>query len=263
MKRLGIVTISVLAFGFSGRLAFGVNPPNSPDDHFFCYTDKDVSATKFAPQSVTLADQFESGSYSVSKNKGFCTPADKNAEGIVDPNTRLMPYSLKAAGAITPSAASRTGIQVVNQFHPIATPLVIDISKGNLLLVPAYGNVGTNIPPPPPDPQTNNVDNFHCYKAKVSKGQPKFVPITGVSVQTQFEPARTFDLKKISRLCTPVDLNGNGIKNPLGLLLCYKAAPTKGQAKFAPVAVVTNDQFGPRSLNVLKERELCVPSVKN
>src|SRR5690348_6539848 len=108
MKRFGTLVILVLARG----LAFGQNPPHSPADHFLCLKAKDASSPAFAGATTTLADQFESGSFNVVKDKGLCAPAAKNGVAVVDPNTHLVSYTVKASGTVTPSAVPRTGIKV-------------------------------------------------------------------------------------------------------------------------------------------------------
>ena len=72
------------------------------------------------------------------------------------------------------------------------------------------------------------------------------------------------DVKKPKWLCNPVDKNGEGIANPDDHLLCYKVKPAKGEPKFDKVkAIHINNQFGPLQLDAKREKELCVPSVKD
>src|SRR6266852_24220 len=268
MKRFGTVMGAIVAFGLSGGLAFAVNPPHSPDDHMLCHKQKDTSATKFIPvTSVTIDDAFETGGiFTVSKDKSICAPADKNAEGVVDSNTHLEAYSIKATTAGTASAEPRLGVKVVNQFHPIGTPYSVDLSKGDLLLVPA-NKTDAPAPPPgsPPGPGIN-VDHYRCWRAKASKtpAQPKLAIMA--SVVDQFQ-TNNFVLKKVSRLCVPANKNAGGFKSAHpeeAALLCYKASLAKGEVKPTAKTVATNDQFGVRStISVISARELCVPSVQN
>jgi hypothetical protein len=266
MKRFGTVVSAIVAFGLSGGLAFGVNPPHAPDDHFNCYKQKDTSP-KFTPVTgVTLSDVFEAATATVVKTRSTCAPANKNMEGVVDDVTHLETYSLKITAA-TPTAAPRTNIAVVNQFHSISTPVFVDISKGDRLLVPANKSVAPAPPPAsPPDEMAINLDHYRCWRVKLSKnGQPKFVALTA-HVLTQFDE-RDYVLKKVARLCVPVDKNAEGVHsaNPdEAALLCYKAAAAKGQPKLTPATVATTDQFGSRSnLLITKAAEICVPSVQN
>jgi hypothetical protein len=69
------------------------------------------------------------------------------------------------------------------------------------------------------------------------------------------------DLKKLSRLCVPVDTNGKGITNPTRALTCYGVAPARGTPRFAPVTGLhVQTRFGPERLDTRKVDQLCVPS---
>jgi len=225
-------------------------------DHFLCYKAKTAKGTPgFQPLVVSLTDQFESLPAEVQKPVSLCTPADKNDEGIGDPDTHLKGYQIKSLGHV-----KRTNITVTNQFGSV----VVDTIKPDRLLVPTAKDVDGPAPPEP-DPATHNVDHYKCYKVKVTRGSPKFVPILGVAVDDQFitDPGKLFDLKKPTRLCNPVDKNGEGIKNPAAHLMCYQAKPARGEPKHQKVlGIHVNNQFGPEQLDTVKEEELCVPSIK-
>ena len=107
------------------------------------------------------------------------------------------------------------------------------------------------------------MDHFKCYDVKVTPGRPKFPKGIQATVVDQFNQPKVYDLKKPTRLCTPVDKNGEGIKNEAAHLMCYQAEPAKGQPKHIPVTGIgVNNQFGPERLDTIKEEELCVPSTK-
>jgi len=228
-------------------------------DHFLCYQVKLPKAPKFVPRTVTLDDQFETGTFHVVKPFSLCLPADKNGEGINDPNTHLESYQ------ITPTSppVKETNITVTNQFGTI----VVDTVVPDRLLVPTAKSLTG--PVNPPDPDTHNVDHYKCYTVINHKGSPKFRPILGVTVEDQFtDPAKIFNLTKPTRLCTPVDKNGEGIKDETAHLMCYLAKPAKGQPKRQPVSGINlNNQFGAERLSTVKEEDekgeyLCVPSTK-
>ncbi len=123
---------------------------------------------------------------------------------------------------------------------------------------------------------------------------PAFVRGVAVVVEDQFAPPRTFALKRPTAFCTPVNADGGGIKNPDIHLLCYQLTQTRRRcADAAPqhpgascnneqdcggeqgttalcvqqqkfqriVSVQTNNDFGPGAVDLIKEAELCVPSV--
>ncbi len=220
-------------------------------DHFLCYKTK----AKQEIPDVTLSDQFDTDAvHQVKTAKLFCTPADKRGEGIVDPDTHLMVYKVK--GPHVP----RTNIEVENQFGT----LFFDTRKADTLMVPTAKSLPPDPAPGPPDPGSL-VDHYRCLKVKTTRGTDKFpkalkkIPIP---VTDQFH-ARSVYLKKPSKLCLPVDKNGEGIKNPEAHLLCYKV---KAQPRTSWSGVQVNNQFGElngdASLTLKKEAELCVPSVK-
>ncbi len=129
-------------------------------------------------------------------------------------------------------------------------------------------------------------------------GFPKGIQVT---VGDRFtDPAKLFEVKKPTRLCTPVEKEGVGgelteIQDPDTHLMCYRVVVVKGvcaegspqnaggackkeedcggtkdettfclvQPKHERVAGIhTNNQFGPERLDTIKEEELCLPSVK-
>jgi len=71
---------------------------------------------------------------------------------------------------------------------------------------------------------------------------------------------RQHDLRKPTRLCTPTDKNGGGIKHERAHLMCYQAAAVKGAPKHDGAAVNLDNQFGAQQVTTVKEEELCVPS---
>ena len=117
-------------------------------------------------------------------------------------------------------------------------------------------------PATPPDNNAINVDHYKCYKVKTTAGTPRFT-VTSVTVSDQFTTPKFITLKKIKHLCTPVDKNGEGIKNGDVHLACYQTKVGSGQPKHVRrTGVNTNGQLGSIVLGTIKESELCVPSLK-
>jgi hypothetical protein len=246
--------------GFFDDLTVNDGPCPLPD-HFLCYKAKPANGSeKFVPRTVSLADQFNATArnFDVTKPLSLCNPADKKDEGITDPNTHLKGYEIK----LTTTDPRQTPdikhtVRVTNQFGI----LLLDTLRSDRLLVPTAKSLTEPVDPPGP----NNVDHYKCYKVRRSKGTPKFKPILGVSVSDQFigQPPKLFDITKPTRLCNPVDKNGEGIKNYNAHLMCYQAKPTKGQPRHQPISpIFVNNQFGPELLQTIKEEDLCVPSTK-
>ncbi len=93
------------------------NPLNPASvDHFLCYKVKRPSG--FAKiEGVSVADQFEDRLYDLVRPRLLCNAADKNSEGIINPDAHLLCYQAKRASG----AAKHTkveGIHVHTQFGP-------------------------------------------------------------------------------------------------------------------------------------------------
>jgi endonuclease/exonuclease/phosphatase family metal-dependent hydrolase len=253
-----------IVFVVSLGLAYTTGPTRAqetPDDHFLCYKAKTTKGAAKLPKGTqaTLSDQFEAVVLSdVKRKEGLCNPADKNGEGIVDADTHLTAYQIKAAAGAT-MHVRRTDITVANQFGEIR----LDTIKEDRLLVPAAKSVDG--PVTAPDNALHDVDHYKCYKTKVTRGTSKFPKKVQASVDDQFtQQATILDVKKPQLLCNPVDKNGEGIKNGDGHLLCYQVKPAKGEPKHPKLTGVrTADQFIEDRVDTIKEEFLCVPSLKN
>jgi hypothetical protein len=224
-------------------------------DDFLCYKAKLTSGQTFAViPNVNLVDQFEDVDFDVIRPRNLCLPADKNQEGTVDTTTHLESYSIRAVRG-SPRHTPQTNLLVTNQLGFIR----VDTIRPDLLLVPAAKSLVSQ--PPAPNPTSHNVDHYKCYKVRVTRGTPRFPERVIVTATDQFNVAlKTVKLKKPRHLCTPVDKNGEGIKNPTVHLMCYLGSGQPKTPKHEGVFVT--DQFGARRLNTIREKELCIPSLK-
>jgi hypothetical protein len=242
-----------------GGVCVGTPAPGSCGDHYLCYKVKPQAPfTKVL--GVHLVDQFEDITADITKLRELCTPVSKNGEPVNDDVTHLAAYSFKAVSG-TPHFARTTHIRLDNQ---VTAPggLFVDTIKRDLLLVPTNKNLST--PPPAPDNDAIGVDHYKCYKAKVTAGTPKFVSVT-VTVADQFTGVtpKSVVLKKIRHLCAPVSTNGAAVKNGDIHLACFQTKLASGAPKHVRRSgVQINDEFGPLTLGTIKERELCIPSIK-
>lgn len=257
---LGMTLAVALLGGSPGAGRAACTPPlDACADDFNCYTAWVTRGTPaFTPVTgVTLVDQFESATVTVSGTSMLCPPANKNAEGVVDGGTHLLAYQIKKQ---TPKHIRRGTVRVTNQLEEIR----VDTVKPELLLVPTAKTL-TQPGPPPPNPLGHNVDHYKCYRVRVTPGTPLPAQDRKVTVEDQFTaPAKYLTLRKPRHLCLPVDKNGEGIKNPAAHLLCYAAKPARGEPKhIRREAIFVNNQFGPLRMNTIKEREFCIPSTKS
>jgi hypothetical protein len=223
-------------------------------DHYLCYKMKVASVFVPVP-SRHLVDQFEDIFADVTKPRTLCPPANKNNEGTVDNVTHLESYSMRAVSG-TPSFGRRH-LQIQNQLGS----LFVDVYKRDFLLFPTNKNLSG--PASPPNNNSINVDHYKCYKAKTTAGAPRFQAQT-VSFTDQFtSPAKTLALKKLKHVCTPVNYQGEGIKNPDAHLACYLSKPAPGQPKHVRRnGVTTANDLGTLVLGTIKESEFCIPSIK-
>ena len=216
-------------------------------DHYLLYKTKDQSDPRLTNQTVTLEDQFGGGTYEiyVKKPNRLGNPADKNGEGISDPNTHLVGYNIKVKSQ-KPDRVD--GIHVEDQFGE----LFVDSKKLESLLVPSTKLLGSE----PAAPGNHFVDHFSCYSVKITKHNPKFEK-RSVDVADQFG-SDTYELEKPKWLCLPTNKNGEGIKNEENHLMCYKLK----KEKFKLSDIWVRNQFGTQQIRTDKVEELCVPALK-
>jgi hypothetical protein len=216
-----------------------------PLDHFMFYEVKRAKRSRkfrqFGP--VTLADRFGQADYDVMKPQQVGLPADTGGEGIFDGVTHLVEYQISPVKG-TPAFETVRDLRIVNQ----CTDLRLEVQKPVSLLVPSKKDLQN--PVDPPDADDSAVDHFLCYQAsrqeKRADGRrlPKFPKRLQEDVEDQFQ-ARRYDLKKITKLCTPVHKSGDptiatgrdkgspfpitpaAIGNPDVYLVCYVARRAK------------------------------------
>ncbi len=215
-------------------------------DRFLCYKTRARQSV-----AVTLEDQFDSGDYAGTVVKSFCTPAEKDGGGIFDEETHLVAYRIEG-----PHSA-RAGIEVSNEFGVFR----LDTKKVESLMVPSAKSIVPDPPPGLPDP-SSQVDNYRCLRARLTRGAggfPRDLKAQPLSVSDQFG-ARTVFLRKPAELCLPTDKNGGGIENPQVHLVCYKI---KVDPRTSETGVQVKSSLGELALDLKREAELCVPSLRN
>ncbi len=201
---------------------------------------------------VRLADCFDDAFFDLEVRKGLCAPANKNSEGLLDGATHYRKYFFRPS-ANQPTFAKKLNVLVTNQLGSIH----VDAVRRYVLMVPTAKDLVST--PAPPSPSSINYEHFKCYKVRVTTGTPKFVPTT-VTISDQFiSPAINFSVVKPKLLCVPTDKNGEGIVNQDRALLCYKAKSASPVT--TPASAFTNNQFGPETVHMGKDEQLCIPSV--
>jgi hypothetical protein len=169
--------------------------------------------------------------------------------------------------------------------------VLLDVTKADSLLVPtATSIVGT---PSPPNLGQSTVDDYRCYKTKISKGAAKFprtLEITAADALTN--ASGRYLVKKPRALCTPTNVNGAGTHHTsyqlcyvvkLAKARCADGAPAnpgasckseldcggakkittfcQKQPKLASVpGIFTANQFDTEHVDARKAIDLCLPS---
>ena len=198
-------------------------------DHYKCYE----AAGAQIDLGVSVQDQFQSRSTLLGDPKLFCTPVDKNGEGIDDPDTHLTCYDT------TPVGQAPGLIPILNQF--VAVDQVL-LDGPNLLCAPSTKEV---VPP---------VEHFLVYNADGPDGPP-------VTLEDQFG-SQTTDLGLTSLFMVPVDKNDEGIFDPFTHLTCYSIDDGfLPPPRFRNVKV-TNQFVTDQDIEVGLASELCVPTEK-
>ena len=218
-------------------------------DHFHCYEAQ--SDPSFTKQQVTLVDQFSTGTSSdtVRRPRRVCNPTDKNGE---DPTAATHPDHLVGYPIVEhPRFHAVRNVAVVNQFHGAGTPLMVDLVRPEIMLVPSLKSLTA-----PPAPGPTFTDHFKCYRVKGARFRR-----AGITLQDEFGAA-TVDVKRPRHLCAPADKNGEGAPlNPASFLMCYELRLASSDRPFSAAGdVFVQNQFGEDQFGAFRVRELCVPS---
>lgn len=205
---------------------------------------------KASAARTRLDDRFGSFAADVKQVQWLCNPTE------TAPYPAVHGVGRKLVGVKKPPQAPlvKTPVETVDQFGSQRLVLVKPLE----LLTPSAFALGVDGVAPG---DTTGVDHFQCYKAARQQGAPKFVAPPPVAVTDAFG-ALSVTLKKITKICTPVDKDGAdpAAAGHAWSLVCYQAAASKGSA-FTPTAVSVNDAgFGPTVLAVKKVAQICVPA---
>jgi hypothetical protein len=90
--------------------------PSRVVDHFKCYK---IHGAKQRVSGLTIVDQFGTIGLDILKPLRLCAPADKNGEGILDPNTHLLCYKIRQTSV--PFFRGINPVFIDNQFQVTQT----------------------------------------------------------------------------------------------------------------------------------------------
>jgi hypothetical protein len=138
--RIEIFKRDLLLVPTNKSLVGPTTPPAGNVEHYKCYRAKPTPGQpRFQAQNVTVLDQFIPGppkQYTVKRLRQFCTPVDKNNEGMVNPNAHLACYQVKAVRG-QPRHIRQTGVNTANQFGS----LVVGTIRDNSLCIPSLKTI--------------------------------------------------------------------------------------------------------------------------
>jgi len=276
---LSFVFASLFVFGSIGTLFGQVVPVkeicNGIDDNGDGQIDENVNCDHYlsyrvikqiAPVNVALRDQFiNSTDFQVVSIERLLNPMRKMHNGMTfnpkRPDLHYLAYGLKSTAPFT----SRS-VMIENQFEKRA----ISVTKPHFLLTPA-GKKKIGLPLEdvlshrpasainkllalaPAIPQ--NANHYLCYDVE------PYSITTNILAKDQFQQ-RPFQAIRARYLCNPVEKTHDGkvheIVDENNHFMCYEVIPhNKVNRK-----VITRDQFGVKSLDIMQTEEVCVPTVK-
>jgi hypothetical protein len=230
-------------------------------DAYACYrATLPPGSPRFTPVTASLEDALGPGLFDVKAIAAVCQPARVNGSALVAPSVHQEVLRIAAHrggprfAKVERVATDRFATRRLTLTGP-ATLLDVTPAAIGATPPPAFGS------DPTADPSVNR---FKCYRAKLAKGQPKFVPPPSPTVADAFFPnGQGLRLTKVNKVCMPVDKEGEtpAAETRAAHLLCYQAQLEKGTPKLTPRAISTHsDNFGPHTLVARAVAELCVPA---
>ncbi|HZR84717.1 MAG TPA: PQQ-dependent sugar dehydrogenase [Candidatus Binatia bacterium] len=233
--------------------------PPTDVDNYMCYRATLAVGQPKLPlgTQVQLEDQFDASpqTFDVKKAISICNPAQRNGSPYVHQMAHQEGFSIKAA---------KGSAKFVQSDHTTVDAFdgrTLTLTGPSHLLVPSSKVDGTGGAPPFSDP---SVDHYKCYKAKLAKGSAKFTPPVSPIVTDQFYASgQTFDVKRVTKLCTPVAADGSVVNLPASHLVCYQVRLPAGTRFTSRMVSTNNPDFGDDLLKVTAPSELCVPALKD
>jgi hypothetical protein len=148
--------------------------------------------------ALPLVDAFENGPADV-RRTGDLRAGGRRRQRLQDSVAHLMAYKLK--NSLTPLKLA--DVSVTDRFGTKTLKMVV---KADRILVPSGKALNAAASPPPA-----SLDHYKCYKSRATRSE---FPPAQATITDQFETARTYDLKRVSHFCAPVNKNGEGITQP-------------------------------------------------
>ncbi len=232
----------------------GSTDPVACVDFFKCYAARTKQGMpRFATQTVTLADEFETKKTLATRPVQICNPASENNGRTLDGTTHLTCYAIRDASTkprqqrFTPKNLQTTNVLKGQGGDKVRA------SRPQMVCMPTEQFDA--------EPSSMDMDHFKCYAAGIQRGTSRFTALD-VPVADTFENKLT----KVSRpvqICNPVSEDGGAITRPTAHLECYaiRDATKPRQSRFTKRDVTATDSFGSETLTVTRPTTMCVPSL--
>ncbi|MFQ5417675.1 MAG: hypothetical protein ACE5FL_11570 [Myxococcota bacterium] len=226
------------------------------------------SKNKTTKADIPVVDPFDPhgpGSFKVNRPDLLCAPARTGASGARgdsgETSSYLESYFIKRSKEVR-KHAGRIGVTLTNEFGEFT----VATGKPDRLMMATQG--GADVSHGVPDPASLDVDHYLCYQLLQTRRAEKSPTGIQATVDDEFHHS-TYDLEYPTRLCNPVRVNREPIKNPAAHLLCYKAVPAQtiaGHAAERPIYRQRieqrfNNWLAPQLLDTQRPVSLCLPSV--
>lgn len=229
------------------------------DPMLFFQAQRSAAGPRFyAFSPVHLADGFRAANYKVRKVDRVGAPAESGGVEADDPDTYLREYRLGDLRG-TPRFARLRDVRAGNR----CGLAYLDLRRVESVLVPAAAAMGAAVMPPAVE--SHRLDHFTCYKASEQRRLSDGTRVPGLAKGTQISLAdplnggapRRYDVRKVTRLCTPTAVDGSplygggplrgtekslaavAVRSPLESLVCYSVRAARKW--------IEQDDCGPRT----------------
>lgn len=243
---------------FTGELrrVAPVTPPGSGVDPYLCYRARLDRGQARLPKGtqIELDDVLdtEPRTFDVKREVSICNPVSVDGGTVLEPTVHQEAYVVRR-----PPRTPRFVKQLHTATDAFGTRTLL-LAAEDSLLVPASKVPGAGGAPPYAG---TDVDHYKCHRARLAPGSPKFVAPAPPTLDDQFYPGgQSFSVKRVTKFCSPVTVDGSPVDQPDGRLVCYKVRLPAG-VRFTRTTVSTNNpHFGEDVLVATAPNELCIPA---
>jgi hypothetical protein len=240
---------------------------SAPADAFQCYRARASSRPSLlGAAQLNLSDTFGDRVERAGRVREFCAPVDVDGLGITEPDANLSCHELMGPGFGELLRRRQRGAQLQPRWEPFDVVVDNEFGAAQYLTVrePEQLCVASTVERrdarvAPADPSGLPLDHFQCYGVEPSGGVPSFDPFE-VSLSDFFGDA-TRRVGDPTKLCAPVDVDGQGVINSDAHLACYEVEDLDRRLRRQRTRVLVSNLFGEEQrMTVRGAKTVCVPS---